>query len=131
MPYKCYLSNETIFLGCASVQIELRLLTSDILTVLKLTYHLQRPIKHSIIFFKLNHYSFTGVTLTDTCVREELSLDAYRKGFQFIHVQFWSLGSSCLLAFCYFYFTFISHNSRREKHTQWRKRSQAGQPAKT
>lgn len=74
-----------IFLGCASVQIELRLLTSDILKVLNLTYHLQRPIKHSIIFFKPNHYSFTGVTLTDTYVREELSLDAYRKGFQFIH----------------------------------------------
>lgn len=81
--------------------------------------------------FNLNHYTFTGFILIDTHVREELGGDACRNSFQFIHGQFWSLKSSCHLVTCYFCFTFIIHNSTREKHAQWRKPSQAGQPAKS
>lgn len=84
-----------------------------------------------ILYFELNHCRLTGVVLTDTHVRKELGVYTCWKSFHFIHGQFWPLKSSCQLEICYFWLSFVIHNSTKGKHAHWRKLSQAGQAAKS
>lgn len=130
------------FLGCTSVQTQfLRLSAAVILKILilasfttshRMHHHIGNSKNFTLLHrfsFNRSHYGFTGITLTDTHMREELGVHA--SSFQSIHGQFWLSKSSCHLAVCYFCFTSLIHNSTREKHTQRRKPSQAGQPAES